>query len=78
VLVVTALLTAFSGGYPLDRDEPYLAMLQPAWVYVDQPPVTSLLAHGLASLYDGGEPVAVRTAPRLTWPKLRDRLHHLD
>jgi hypothetical protein len=54
VAVVAVVLTVFSNGYGYDRDELYFAMLKPAWGYVDQPPLTPLVAHALSSVYDGG------------------------
>ena len=53
-MLALVLLTAFSNGYGYDRDEMYFAMLKPAWGYVDQPPLTPLVAHAIASVYDGG------------------------
>ena len=53
-LFVALVLSIFSDGYGYYRDELYFAMLKPAWGYVDQPPLSPLIAHGLASLYDGG------------------------
>jgi 4-amino-4-deoxy-L-arabinose transferase-like glycosyltransferase len=52
--VVVAVLSLVSNGYGFERDELYFMMLKPAWGYVDQPPLTPIVAHTLASLYDGG------------------------
>jgi 4-amino-4-deoxy-L-arabinose transferase-like glycosyltransferase len=54
VVVTVVVLSVASNGYGFDRDELYFAMLKPAWGYVDQPPLTPLVAHALASAYGGG------------------------
>jgi 4-amino-4-deoxy-L-arabinose transferase-like glycosyltransferase len=55
---LTAVLTVASHWYGFERDELYFRMLQPAWGYVDQPPLTPLLAH--AALAVSGDPWAQR------------------
>jgi 4-amino-4-deoxy-L-arabinose transferase-like glycosyltransferase len=45
------LLTVFSAGYGYERDELYFRMLHPAWGYVDQPPLTPLVARGFAAVF---------------------------
>jgi hypothetical protein len=50
-LVSGIVLTAFSSGYGYHRDELYFRMLPNAWGYVDQPPLTPLLAHAFSAAF---------------------------
>lgn len=56
VLALTLTLTSALYGY--HRDELYFRMLQPAWGYIDQPPLTPLIVHSISALVD--EPWAIR------------------
>jgi 4-amino-4-deoxy-L-arabinose transferase-like glycosyltransferase len=50
-LVSGAVLSAFSAGYGYDRDELYFRLLRPRWGYIDQGPLTPLLARGMTNLF---------------------------
>ena len=50
-LAAGVLLTVFSAGYGYHRDELYFRMLPAAWGYVDQPPLTPLLAHWFSDVF---------------------------
>ncbi|NOJ60576.1 glycosyltransferase family 39 protein [Arthrobacter sp. 260] len=52
-------LTLFSAPYGFHRDELYFRMLEPAWGYVDQPPLTPLLVQFFSSVV-ADEPWAIR------------------
>lgn len=61
VLTLGVLLTAVSTRYGYHRDELYFRMLDPAWGYVDQPPLTPWLARTLADLF--GDTLLVMRVP---------------
>ena len=48
---VTVVLAVASRGYGYHRDELYFRMLEPAWGYVDQPPLTPLLVQVFGGLF---------------------------
>lgn len=51
-VVLGALLVVLAPRYGYERDELYFRMLPAAWGYVDQPPLTPLLVHGISSAVD--------------------------
>ncbi|MEJ7707800.1 MAG: glycosyltransferase family 39 protein [Nocardioidaceae bacterium] len=61
---LAVLLTAFSSRYDYHRDELYFRTLRPAWGYVDEPPLTPLLARFFSSVLDD-EPWAIRVPATL-------------
>ena len=63
-LAIGVALSAFSAGYGYERDELYFRMLPPAWGYIDQGPLTPLLARGLRNLL-GDQTWTVRIAATL-------------
>ncbi|MGN6743866.1 MAG: glycosyltransferase family 39 protein [Amnibacterium sp.] len=46
------MLLALAPAYGYHRDELYFRLLPPAWGYIDQPPLTPLLVHGISLLLD--------------------------
>jgi hypothetical protein len=76
VLARVVLLAATSNAYGYHRDELYFRELHPAWGYIDQPPLTPLLARAMQHLV--AEPIAVCRGPRGGWTRIWPLLQHQD
>ncbi|HEX2144187.1 MAG TPA: glycosyltransferase family 39 protein, partial [Glycomyces sp.] len=50
-LALAAVLALTNGRYDYHRDELYFRMLEPAWGYVDQPPLTPLLGRAAIAVF---------------------------
>jgi hypothetical protein len=50
-LALAAVLALTNGRYDYHRDELYFRILDPAWGYADQPPLTPLLGHAAVALF---------------------------
>ncbi|HXR42019.1 MAG TPA: glycosyltransferase family 39 protein, partial [Acidothermaceae bacterium] len=59
MVALAVVLSAFSNSYGYHRDELYFRMLHPAWGYVDEPPLTPLLARWFSGAF-GDAPWAIR------------------
>jgi len=65
IAALAIVLSAFSDQYGYHRDELYFRLLRPAWGYVDQPPLTPLLAHFFTHTF-ADQPWAVRIPATLS------------
>ncbi|GIH02421.1 hypothetical protein Rhe02_04880 [Rhizocola hellebori] len=63
VAAVCGVLALTAGQYGYHRDELYFRMLEPAWGYVDQPPLTPMLARLAAWAF--GDTVAAMRVPAI-------------
>lgn len=80
LVVLVVLLSVAAVGYGYHRDELYFIVIgaDPAWGYVDQPPLVLLLAH--AKAFDSDEQGArffVDTRPLGTWAEIWPQVSRL-
>lgn len=63
MFALAVVLSVFSNGYGYHRDELYFRMLKPGWGYIDEPPLTPLLARLFSHFSD--QPWALRVPATL-------------